>query len=371
MKYFHLILLLIFISCSKHVEKSAFEYTDILKINLSSQERFMSLKYSVGEIDSKSVLVTFNSINGDVKLIEIHSGKELFVKNIPLEGPNSIPEYFLVNIYVGNQKIVIVSDQGNLILLMDKNGEIINKVELPKDEEDHGYLYYSDGNMLFFENNNNLFISYFAGLFPNRDPNKDYYSLFEFSIEEKERKRIIPLSKENIEKFWGEGHMIICPFGTYSNHYGGFLTGFANSNNLKLYDIQGDFQKEFNLELKNWKKPVPTDLKYEDLASLSQESIYELRSHSIQQQKVWKILEMKEGFLVEVLEPVSESPLPRFSVHKFDLDFKYISTREFFDDHFTCYQSFVFEDKYHLVDLKAYQEDEDNLTFGVFAFDDL
>lgn len=371
MRFSSLILIFFLSGCSTQDKKFNSNKVDGFVISLSENERFMSLKYSVGEIDSKSVLATFNTINGDVKLIEIHSGKELFVKNIPLEGPNSIPEYFLVNIYVGNQKVVIVSDQGNLILLMDKNGEIINKIELPEDEEDHGYLYYSDGNMLFLDINDKLFISYFGGLFPNRDSNKDYYSLFEFSIEDKKRRRLMPVPKENIEKFWGEGHMIICPFGTYSKHYNGLLTGFANSNNVKLYDIQGNYQKEFDLELKNWKQPVPTELKYEELASLSQDAIYELRAYSQAQQKVWKILEMDDGFLVEVIEPISEAPLPRFSVHKFDLDFKYISTREFFDDHFTCYQSFVFEDKYHLVDLKAYQEDEDNLTFGSFTFDDL
>jgi len=372
MKYLILFtILLLLVSCSTPSIKEGYSTYDEISIPLSDQERFLSLYYSIGDIGDETVIASFNSINGDLKVSDLITGKEFFRRNIPLDGPNSIPEHFLLNVNIGDQRIALTSNAGKLIYLFDINGELIDKIHLLDNEDDHEYFYASDGNALFFHNKNKIYLNYFADLFPNRDPGKDYYSILSISSGDKTFSHLAPVPKENIEKIWGEGHMIVGPYGTYSKHYEAFLTGFANSNVVKIYDIEGGLLKEVELDLKNWKKPLPTDIKFEDSGSLSQEAIYELRGYSGSFQKVWKILEMKDGFLVEVLQPVSEAPLPRFSVYKFDLDFNFLSTHDFFDDHFTCYQSFIYKDKYHLVDLKAYQEDEDKLVFGAISFDDL
>ncbi|MCH7413399.1 hypothetical protein MM213_07885 [Belliella sp. R4-6] len=371
MKYYYLILFVFFFSCSSQVEKSRFEKEGAITITLSEKERLLSLKFSIGELDERPVLATFNSINGDVKLIDIMSGKDLFMKNIPNEGPNSISDYIMVNMYVGDQRLFIVSDQGDLVFMLDRNGEILHTIDLPSGGDDYDNFYYSDGNMLFYDSGEKIYLNVFPAMFPSRDQKKEYYSVLNYQMDDYSPHFFGPLPRENVEKFWGEGHMIVCPFGIYSNHYDGFLTGFANSNILRVSNMKGEITKKVELELPNWQRPIPTDLKYEDLEGVSQDAIYELRGYSQAQQKVWKILEMKDGFLLEVLQPISEAPLPRFSVYKFDLEFNFVSSRDFFDDHYTCYQSFIFEDKYHLVDLKAYEQNEDELVFGAFSFDDI
>lgn len=367
----YILLLILFFACSKHDSNKEKIIGNSFSIPLSQTESFISLSFDVSTIDQKPVAAVYNFLNGELRLYDITTGKDLFKKTIPLEGPNSIPEHFLVNTYIGEEGVFLVSNAGRVVYLFNKKGDFINKLRLPDFEEDHGYFYFSDGNKLFMNKDNKIYLSYFAGLFPNKNPNNVYNSVLAISIDDNSFRYLAPLPRENVEIFWGEGHMLTGPFGTYSTHYNGLITGFSNSNIVKVYDLNGTLYKEVYLELRNWRQPVPTNIKYEDLANLDQDALYKLRAHSNQQQKVWKILEMEEGFIVEVLEPVSEVPLPRFTVYKFDKDFNFLSTRAFLDDHYTCYQSFVLNNKYHLMDLKAYQEDEDELKFGVFGFEDL
>lgn len=371
MKLHYLIYILLIISCSGPQECAGIVSKTELIIPLTEKDNFIFLSFNVSIMDGEPVVALYNMWNGELRLSNLETGKDFFKKIIPLDGPNSIPEHFLVNTHIGEDGVFLISNAGSVVYIFNKKGDLIETLKLPDFEEDHGYLYFSDGNKLFFNQNNKLYLNYFAGLYPSRNPNKTYHSILSVSLENKTYKHLAPLPQENVEKFWGEGHMLTGPFGIYSTYYQGLITGFSISNILRIYDLQGSLLKEIQLDLNNWKKPIPTDLKYEDLASLSQEAIYELRAYSGQQQKVWKILEMDEGFLIEVLEPDSEAQLPRFSVYKFDKDFNFLSSRAFLDDHYTCYQSFVLNNMYHLVDLKAYQENEDELKFGVFGFEDL
>lgn len=371
MKYCILLLLIVSASCSGVKNEDSGNRSSELTLKLSDDEGLMTSHFNVGELDGKTVFALFNTSNGNLRVVNLFSNKLVFEKQIPLEGPDSFPEAFFVSVFVEGDQVALVSESGRIIFFFDQNGDKVNEVKLPGDADDFSPFYFLDGVNIFHHTGNEFYLGYFNDLFPNRDINKDYFTLYNYSFSRNESRSLVPMPRENVEKFWGVGHMGTSPFGLYSDHYQSFVAGFGNSNELKIYKRDGELIKTIDLQLDHWKRPMPTDLIYEELGSLSQDELWELRSYTAKQYKIWKLHEMKEGFLLEVLEPDSEAQLPRFSVYKFDLDFNFLSYKSFFDDHFTCYQSFVAEDKYHLVDLKAYEEDEDQLVFRVFSFDDI
>ncbi|EKB47311.1 DUF4221 family protein [Cecembia lonarensis] len=361
-----------FSSCNQNKEAfEKFSPVDNLTILLSDTETFLYNKIGVGIFKGNFCLVKFNTITGNLNILDVSSNKPILEVTIEDDGPEGFNNLFFTVPHVIEDKVYLINGPSGQILSVNSSGLIETTLKLPIDADlGFAYMYNSEGNRLFHKDED----SFFIGFYPDHPKSGIYKRPLQSVLKIDSTHDMVlfaPLPKENIANTWGNDHMNTGPFGIYSKSKNAFITGFSNKNELSVFSKDGLLQESIVLDLPDWKNPEHFPIDAAQLETVSNDVLWEIKRYGESLPKIWKIYEFAEGYLLEVVHGNGSGFFPDFSIYKFDLDFNFLSKKDFIGHENTFYQSFQFGDAYYLFNQHAYEENEDELVFDRYGFDDI
>lgn len=368
--YFGLTILLF--SCNQNKEAIDEVFTvDNLSIPLSQTETFLYTKIGVGMFNGAICLVKFNTVTGSLNILDLSSNQSVLEVTVENDGPESFNNLMFTIPHVIEDKVYLINGPSGKMLSVNSSGMIETVLKLPIDADlGFAYMYISEGNRLFYKDAH----SFFIGFYPDHQKSRTYEVPLQSVIKidsSQNMKFFAPLPKYNISNIWGNDHMTTGPFGIYSKNKNAFLTGFSNNNELSVFSLDGVLKERIVLDIPDWKNTEPYPIEVAQLGTVSNDVLWEIKRHGENLPKIWKIYEFTEGYLLEVVHGNGSGFFPDFSVYKFDLDFNFLSKKDFIGHENTFYQSFQLGETYYLFNQHAYEENEDKLIFDGFDFDAL